>query len=63
MDLKDNMLPILVILDLIATMIACASDFVFMVRGGAFDRKHSGQLLIAPIGGSGRRICEALIRV
>ena len=63
MDLKGNMLPILVILALIATMIARASGFVSMVRGGAFDRKHSWTVDDCTFRSSGRHICEALIRV
>lgn len=53
MDLIGNMLPILVILALIATMGALATGIVSMVRGGAFDRKHSGQLMFTRVGVQG----------
>lgn len=45
-----NMLTIVIILALIATVIALGWGIVSMVHGGAYDEKHSHQLMGARVG-------------
>lgn len=45
-----NVLTVFIVIAMLATAAALLSGLVSMARGGAFDRRHSHQLMFARVG-------------
>lgn len=48
-----NPLTLVIVAGMLATIIALAAGIVSMMRGGKFDREHSGQLMMTRVGAQG----------
>jgi len=48
-----NPLTLVILVGMLATVIALAAGIVSMMRGGRFDREHSGQLMMTRVGAQG----------
>jgi len=48
-----ELLSILILLALLATVVALGMGIASMVRGGEYDREHSGQYMNARLGAQG----------
>ncbi|HEX9583896.1 MAG TPA: twin transmembrane helix small protein [Gammaproteobacteria bacterium] len=48
-----NPLTLVILAGMLATVIALAAGVVSMMRGGKFDREHSGQLMMTRVGAQG----------
>lgn len=48
-----NPLTLVILAGMLATIIALAAGIVSMMRGGKFDREHSGQLMMTRVGAQG----------
>ena len=56
-----NLLTTAIVLAMLATVAALGFGIVSMVRGGEFDREHSGQYMFARVGFQGLTLALLLV--